>query len=377
MENLHLTGPVLWRPRPDEKPVWNPDGVFVVDGKVTATRPQEGTFREVPGYVTPGLCDVHAHIGIDSDGYCDTPDAEQRMRQQGLDQLAAGVVAIRDCGSPVDNRGFQADSTMPRLIRCGRHLARPKRYIRGLGLDLEDPHTLPAEIAKQAQAGDGWVKIVGDWIDRDLGSQARLRPLWERQILIDAVAAAHENGARVTVHTFSHDAIDDLLEAGVDCIEHGTGMDADQISEAAARGIPVTPTLLQVGLFASFAMQGAAKFPEYSKEMHAMWLRRFDQFAAFAEAGVQLLPGTDSGGYQNHGCLPNELALWAQAGMLAAEILDSASWRCRDFLGLNSLEEGAPADFVIYEADPSIDVSVLAHPVAVFRDGREVFRAGN
>lgn len=377
MTNLHLRGSVLWRDNTEAKPQWRNGEVFVVDGRLTTRKPESGPVREIDGYVVPGLCDVHAHIGIDSKGYCDTEDGNERMLQQGRQQLAAGVVAIRDCGSPADNRDFQADPTMPRLIRCGRHLARPKRYIRGLGLDMEDPHTLPEEIVHQAKRGDGWVKIVGDWIDRDLGAQARLRPLWEREILLDAVAAAHENGARVTVHTFSHDAIDDLLEAGVDCIEHGTGMDADQISEAARRGIPVTPTLLQVALFSIFAAQGAAKFPEYAKEMNAMWERRFEQVAAFVDAGVQLLPGTDSGGYQEHGCLPAEFELWRQVGLSDAQILDAASWRCRDYLGLDSLSEAAPADFVIYREDPSLNIATVAEPVAVYRDGQEVFKTGN
>lgn len=49
---------------------------------------------------------------------------------------------------------------MPRLVRAGRHIARPKRYLRGFGLELERPQDLPEAVATQARAGDGWVKVV-------------------------------------------------------------------------------------------------------------------------------------------------------------------------------------------------------------------------
>ena len=68
----------------------------------------------------------------------------------------------------MDNRWAQQREDLPRLIRAGRHLARPRRYLRGLGLDVE-PAELPSAAAEQARLGDGWVKIVADWIDRDRG----------------------------------------------------------------------------------------------------------------------------------------------------------------------------------------------------------------
>ena len=43
-----------------------------------------------------------------------------------------------------------------------------------------------------------------------------------------------------------------------------------------------------------------------------------------------------------------------------------ASWRAREWLGLNAtLDEGAPADFVVYDADPRADLTVLARPARV------------
>ena len=64
---------------------------------------------------------------------------------------------------------------LPRLIRAGRHLARTKRYIRNYAHEVE-PDELAAYVAQEAQRGDGWVKLVGDWIERDSGDLAPVLP---------------------------------------------------------------------------------------------------------------------------------------------------------------------------------------------------------
>ena len=116
----------------------------------------------------------------------------------------AGALLLRDAGSPVDTRSFDDRDDLPRIIRAGRHLARPKRYTPGLPIDVEDESQLPAAVAEQARRGDGWVKLVGDWIDRGVGD---LAPLWSDDVLVDAIAAAHAEGARVTAHVFGEDAL--------------------------------------------------------------------------------------------------------------------------------------------------------------------------
>ena len=47
----------------------------------------------------------------------------------------------------------------------------------------------------------------------------------------------------------------------------------------------------------------------------------------------------------------------AELGMPAEYALGAASWRAREWLGWNaSLDEGAPADFVVYDRDPRDDL---------------------
>ncbi|PFG38505.1 imidazolonepropionase-like amidohydrolase [Georgenia soli] len=360
-EVLHLTGTILVDDDTELDEAW------VVDGRLSLRRPDSaGPARELTGWVLPGLVDVHCHIGLGADGVVTEEDAVL----QGKADRDAGTLLVRDAGSPMDNRWVQERADLPRLIRAGHHLARPSRYLRHYGLELDDVAQLPEAVADQARFGDGWVKIVADWIDRSLGADADLTPLWPADVLRDAIAAAHENGARVTAHTFSHEAIDPLLDAGVDGIEHGTGMDADHIAEAARRDIPVTPTLLQVGRFTDIADQAGAKYPVYAERMRRMHARRYEHVQALHAAGVPLLMGSDAGGTIAHGSLPAELAEVARAGVPAADVVGFASWRARRILGVPGIEEGASADVVVYDADPREDVDVLARPSAVVLRGR-------
>lgn len=358
---LHLTGTVVVGDGAELDECW------VVEGRLTLDPPDEPA-RELEGWVLPGLVDVHCHIGLGPDGEVSVAEAEAQAKAD----RDAGTLLVRDAGSPQDTRWVQQRPDLPRLIRAGHHLARPKRYLRHYGRELDDVTQLPEAMAQEARYGDGWVKIVADWIDRSQGAESDLRPLWPADVLAEGIAAAHENGARVTAHAFSREAVDDLLDAGVDGIEHGTGMTPDHIAEAARRRIPVTPTLLQVAHFTDFAAQAGAKYPVFAERMLRMHARRHEQVRAFHEAGVPLLMGSDAGGTILHGSLPAELAEVVRAGVPVHDVVAAASWRGREILGVPGVAEGAPADVVVYPEDPREDVAVLARPTAVVLRGEVV-----
>jgi imidazolonepropionase-like amidohydrolase len=359
-ETLHLRGRVVIDDERERGECWS------VGGRLTFERPH-GEARVIEGWVLPGLVDVHCHIGLAATGAVDRATA----RAQALTDRDAGTLLIRDAGSPADTRWVHDEPDLPELIRAGHHLARPKRYLQHYGLELDDVAQLPAAVAEQARFGEGWVKIVADWIDRSEGDAADLRPLWPDDLLTKALAEAHAASARVTAHTFSHEAIDPLLAAGVDCLEHGTGLDARQIDEVARRGIPVTPTLLQIANFAVIADR-AARYPVYAGRMRRLHERRYQQVRDLYDAGVRLLVGTDAGGTIAHGRLPEEVAELVRAGVPPADAVAAASWRTREYLGRPGIEEGAPADVVVYPTDPRRDVAVLNRPRAVVLRGAVV-----
>ena len=215
----------------------------------------------------PGLVDLHCHVGLDSRGAVPREDAER----QAVADRDAGVLLIRDAGSAGDTRWVDDRPDLPRIIRAGRHIARTGRYLRNYGWEIE-PDQLVSYVEAEAKRGDGWVKLVGDWIDRERGD---LGPCWPRAALESAIARAHELGARVTAHVFGEDALPDLLGAGIDGIEHGTGLSPDLIALMAERRVSMVPTLVNIDNFPMYADQGEARFPTYAAHMRVLHERRY------------------------------------------------------------------------------------------------------
>jgi imidazolonepropionase-like amidohydrolase len=355
---LHVHGVFL--PDETERDAW------IVDGRLTFTRPHTEAETVARGWVLPGLVDAHCHIGLAVGG--GHLDDEQRMVGQALLDRAAGALLVRDAGSPVDNRVIQQHEELPRLIRAGRHIARPKRYIRDLGVEIE-PDQLVAEVERQAAWSDGWVKLAADWIDRDTGD---LAPVWPDDVLADAVARAHELGARVAAHVFGEDALHGLIAAGIDSIEHGTGLTDDLVAKAKDAGCAVVPTLINIDNFPSIALAGDARFPKYAAHMRALYATNRDRIRSAWEAGVPIYAGTDAGGSLPHGLVRDEIRALIGAGIPQADVVAQASWRGREWLGLPGLVEGAEADLVVYDADPRTDLATLYRPVRTVLRGRVV-----
>ncbi len=351
---LHVRG----RGLPDEEPVqwWIVDGVLSAEPVSGAETVFDG------GWIVPGLVDAHCHIGLGTHGPVDLDEAIG----QAETERDVGALLLRDAGSPIDTRSLDDHDDLPRIIRAGRHLARPKRYAQGFAVELEDESQLPDAVAEQARRGDGWVKLVGDWIDRQIGD---LAPLWSDDVLKQAIDAAHDNGARVTAHVFSEDALPGLINAGIDCIEHGTGLTDDTVELMVEHGTALVPTLINTENFPGIA-DAAAKYPSYARHMRDLYERCYPRVTAAREAGVPIYAGTDAGSMVAHGRIADEIDALKRIGMTPTEALGAASWIARGWLGRPALEHGAPADLVCYAADPRTGAAVLNHPDLVMLRGR-------
>ena len=101
--------------------------------------------------------------------------------------------------------------------------------------------------------------------------------------------------------------------------------------------------------------------------------RRRDVLMAAYDAGVELFVGSDGGGSTRHGVLHEEVLAMVEMGLPAEHVFGAASWRARAWLGWNpGLDEGDPADFVVYPRNPVDDLRVLATPSYVVLRGRVV-----
>lgn len=360
---LHLSGPVLVGPDDEVAEAWVVDGCLTLEPP--AARPsRQHDVQRIDGWVLPGMVDAHNHIGLGVAGGVDEATAEAQARAD----LTAGTLLIRDAGSPVDTRWIDGRDDLPRVIRAGRHIARTRRYLPGVGHEIE-PEQLADEVRTQAARGDGWVKLVGDWIDREIGD---LAPCWPAWAVREAIDAAHAAGVRVTAHCFGEDCLPDLIEAGIDCIEHATGLTDDTIRAAAARGTAIVPTLVNTDNFPEFATAGDARYPVYSAHLRRLYAQRHQSLLDAYEAGLPVFVGTDAGGRLPHGLVAAEVSALVEAGIPTVSALDGACWGARSWLGRPGLTEGASADLVVYPEDPRRDVRVLSHPTLAVLRGRVV-----
>ncbi|MEV4629314.1 amidohydrolase family protein [Micromonospora sp. NPDC049523] len=356
---LHVRGVLL--PDDEVRDLW------LVGDRVTYEPVAGAQTINEGGFVLPGLVDAHCHIGIAPSGRPITGLDEARAL--AVPDREAGVLAIRDAGSPYPYPELDDEPGLPRLARAGRHIAPPKRYLRDIGVEVPASE-LRAAVAEQAAAGNGWVKLVGDWIDRDAGD---LTPTWDEATLTDAVQAAHQAGVRAAVHTFSESAVDIMVRAGVDSVEHGTGLSVDLVDEMARRGTALVPTMINIDTFGGIAERAAERFPGYAKHMLALRDGFPEVVRAAYEAGVPIFVGTDAGGGINHGLAAEEiLLLHERAGMSTLDVLAAGSWAARAWLGFPGLVEGGLADLVVYATDPRTDLRALRTPSRIVLRGQVV-----
>ncbi|MFJ6728989.1 amidohydrolase family protein [Streptomyces sp. NPDC091281] len=356
---LHVRGRIL--AGPDEDQVR--DELWVVGGRVTYERPAGARdVRTVDGWALPGLVDAHCHVGLGHDG----PVPQDVAEKQALTDRDAGTLLIRDAGSPSDTRWVDDRDDLPKIVRAGRHIARTRRYLRGYAHEIE-PEDLVACVAREARRGDGWVKLVGDWIDRGEGD---LAPCWPRDAVEAAILEAHRLGARVTAHCFAENSLRDLVEAGIDCVEHATGLTDDLIPLFVSRGVAIVPTLVNIATFPGLAAAGESKFPVWSAHMRRLHARRHETVRNAYDAGIPVYVGTDAGGSLPHGLVAAEVEELVTAGIPPLRALAATTWSAREWLGRPGLDEGAPADLVVYAEDPRADVRVLAAPERVILNGR-------
>jgi imidazolonepropionase-like amidohydrolase len=357
---LHVRG--LGLPDEAETELW------IVDGHISA-EPVAGADTVFDGgWILPGLVDAHCHVGLGDHGEIPIEEAIG----QAETERDVGALLLRDCGSPTDTRSLDDHDDLPRIIRAGTHLARPKRYSPGLSRELEDEWQLPAAVAEEAKRGDGWVKLVGDWIDRSVGD---LAPLWSDDVLKAAVDAAHAHGARVTAHVFSDEALPGLIKAGIDCIEHGTGITDDTIALMVEHKTALVPTLVNITDNFPGIADAAARYPTYAAHMRDLHSRRYERLAAAREAGVPVYAGSDAGSLVAHGRIADEVEELKAIGMSPTQALGAACWDARRWLGRPCLEPGASADLLCYSDDPRSGPAALRRPDLVILRGK-VFRPG-
>lgn len=338
-----------------------PDGerkdLFVVDGRFTLEPQDDAETIHAGGYAIPGLVDAHAHLALNSPA--PTGPIEDQIRASARAQLEAGVLLVREPGSP-SRAARELGDGLPHTVTAGRFLAAPGGYFPGLAREVTPDDLAQAALDEFAWSGQ-WVKVVGDFF----GPNGTIVPSWPDEAPAAAAAAVHAAGGRITMHCMTIGAVTQAIESGFDAIEHGTNLTTDLVEEMGRRAMTWVPTMVILDpLRGMIGPSGSADRDELMAgfDAHPSMIRHG------GEHGVRILAGTDAG-MVPHGVVADEIRLLAAAGLSPFDALAAGSWEARHYLGLPLIEEGAPADLVIYPDDPTEDLSVLASPSLVMLGG--------
>jgi imidazolonepropionase-like amidohydrolase len=167
-------------------------------------------------------------------------------------------------------------------------------------------------------------------------------------------------GGRVAAHVTT-DVVSELVQAGVDSVEHGTAIDESALRLMAQTGAAWTPTLCAV-----LSVPDTAS--EASRRRVAEYRQRFPELLPLAHRlGVPILAGTDTAG-----TIAREVALLAAHGLEPAAALKAATTAGYRFLGEPFDQAGQPTTLVTYQNDPREDLAILSSPSAVIIDGVRV-----
>ena len=314
----------------------------------------------LPGrFILPGLVDAHCHLSV-SQGDAGRPVAVglAAARANAAKARSAGVTVIRDTGSPGSvTLGLLGTADGGGLVACGRFLAPQGRYHPGVHVPVGSEDLVDAALAEVA-AGARWVKVIADFpVLRPGEPPLDAMPTYPLAAVRRLVQAVHGGGARVAAHSTTRH-VTELIAAGIDSVEHGTGLTEADVALLAARGGAWTPTLC--------ATMGADPHDDPERRKRRLELRERLSFLLpmAADRGVTIMTGTDV-----VGSIPREVALLAELGLPPQTALAAASTAARRYLGFAGRRNGELADLVSYGSDPRDDPAVLGHPVAVFAGG--------
>jgi imidazolonepropionase-like amidohydrolase len=204
------------------------------------------------------------------------------------------------------------------------------------------------------------------------------------EMLGAAVDEADRHGAFVTVHARSSESIAMAARTGVRVIHHACFLGDDALTELEARrdDVWVCP-----GLHYLFAVvrgdaapwgitKGQVEASGYPHELTA----QVDGLRKLRASGIRILAGGDFGHqWTHHGTYAAELQRYVElVDMTPTEAILTATRNAGPLAGLDSGEvrEGALADLLVLDGDPTADVTLLQQPgrrCAVIKDGEPVY----
>jgi len=375
-------------------------GARVIDGK--------------GGTLTPGLIDMHQHLMLNGGTSAGTYDWDAYVVGANASRAAeyllrSGFTTIRDIAG--NSLGLK------RSINAGL-LPGPRIYSSGPALGPTGGHSdwgsyndAPGQSNYQIMVGntfvidgvDEWLR-AGRWVFRNGGDYLKVMSGGGVASVYDpidlnspsleemkaAVQVANEYGSYVAIHGYTDAAYNKSLDAGVKCYEHGFLISEETVIRMAEEGV-----WWSWQAFGSFNTFGMGNFPDWftddMREKGAAvaagsvqvpkWMKKY---------GVKMFVGSDMFGWDNwHNALVNVTypveitdspftsldAMKLSTSFAGQALLELSAPSRNPFKGakLGVIEQGAWADILIWNDDPTQNIKLILEPgnlLFIMKDGK-------
>jgi imidazolonepropionase-like amidohydrolase len=192
-----------------------------------------------------------------------------------------------------------------------------------------------------------------------------------------AVDEAHRAGRTVAVHVYGGEAADNVIDGGVDSLEHGFFLTDAQLEKMKGKGIFLVGTdTPRAQLDVEGTSGGIFPPPE------VLAPKIIDRLRRAYRIGVKMAFGTDTvieiPNKTRADLMLDYLAVWREAGVPAPEILKAMTSNAAELMHIGqqrgSLVPGLAADIIAMPSNPMEDIESLRKINFVMKDGKIIRR---
>lgn len=336
--------------------------------------------------ITPGLFDCHVHIAWT--GLVARPQEQVqaegpvltalRSTQSCKKHLRAATTTIRDLGTgdgvSYALRAAEADGLIesPRILASGPLICMTGGHCYEIGGEADGRDEVMKRVRREIRDGADLIKLAAGGGIYGLVERCH-HPQFTIEEMKAAVEVAHNADRLVTVHAYSKAAIRNALDAGVDCIEHGSCLTYELADRMVREDKWLVPTL---SIFGASVREGKKlNVPEivYQKTCEIYEASK-ECFRIALESGVKMAAGTDCGGPGHpHGTVPTELAVMVEYGaspLFAFTCATSNAAKLCELSGVTGmLRTGLQADIAVFSENPFTNIRAVFAPRATIHRG--------
>ncbi|WP_436789174.1 amidohydrolase family protein [Yinghuangia sp. YIM S10712] len=309
--------------------------------------------------------------------------------------LRAGFTTVRNLGLFVQTGGLLLDVALkkaidhgwiegPRIVPAGHAITPTGGHLDPTMFQAFAPHIMPLTVEEGIANGVSQIrhavryqikhgaKVIKTCASN--GVMSHTGPAGAQQYSNEELSAivdeAHRAGLKVAAHCMGDQSTRNAIEAGIDCIEHGSLATDETLDLMVERG-----TFLVATTYLADAMDVSHAAPELQAKAAEVFPKSRLTITRAIEKGVKVACGTDAPAIP-HGRNAKELVALVDRGMTPLQAIRAATTVAADLIDADDrgrLEAGLLADVIAVPGDPLADITATERVRFVMKGG-QVFR---